>query len=75
MMKDNIYKLKEASRDYRLNNLYELTKNVLGYIKDRIKANESEIRNLINLQKEDITYEDIFNIISKEIEEDDSYKR
>ena len=75
MMKDNIYKLKEASREYRLNNLYELTKNVLGYIKDRIKANESEIRNLINLQKEDITYEDIFSIISKEIEEDDSYKR
>lgn len=75
MMKDNFYKLEEASREYRLNNQYELTKNVLGYIKNRIKANESEIRNLINLQKEDITYEDIFNIISKEIEEDDSYKR
>ncbi len=75
MMKDNIYKLKEASRKYRLNNQYELTKNVLGYIKDRIKVNESEIRNLINLQKENITYEDIFSIINKEIEEDDSYKR
>lgn len=75
MMKDNIYKLKEASREYRLNNQYELTKNVLGYIQDRIKANESEIRNLINLQKEDITYEDVFSIINKEIEEDDAYKR
>lgn len=75
MMKDNMYKLKEASREYRLNNQYELTKNVLGYIQDRIKANESEIRNLINLQKEDITYEDIFSIINKEIEEDDAYKR
>ena len=74
MMKDNIYKMKEASREYRLDNQYELTKNVLGYIKDRIKANESEIRNLINLQKEDITYEDIFSIINKEIEEDDTYK-
>ena len=38
MMKDNIYKLKEASRKYRLNNQYELTKNVLGYIKDRMKV-------------------------------------
>lgn len=75
MMKDNIYKMKEASREYRLDNQYELTKNVLEYIKDRIKANESEIINLINLQKEDITYEDIFSIINKEIEDDDTYKK
>ena len=75
MMKDNIYKLKEASREYRLNNQYELTKNILKYIKDRIKVNESEIRELIKLQKENISYEDIFSIVNKEIEEDDSYKR
>ena len=75
MMKDNIYKLKEASRDYRLNNKYELTKDILKYIKDRIKVNESEIRELIKLQKENISYEDIFDIIDKEIEKEDSYKR
>ncbi len=75
MMKNNFYKLKEASKEYRLNNQYELTKNALEYIRDRIKANENEIRNLINIQKENITYEDIFEIINKEIEEDDLYKR
>ncbi len=49
MMKNNFYKLKEASKEYRLNNQYELTKNALEYIRDRIKANENEIGNLINI--------------------------
>ena len=34
MMKDNFYKLKQASKEYVLNNKYELTEDLLEYIEE-----------------------------------------
>ena len=36
MMKDNFDKLKQASKEYVLNNKYELTEDLLEYIKERV---------------------------------------
>ena len=75
MMKDNFYKLKQASKEYVLNNKYELTEDLLEYIKERVRENEKEIKEVIDIQKENITYEDIVNVIDNEINEDNDYKK
>ena len=71
MLRDNIKLLKQSSRKYLLENNYEISKNVLKYIKTRIEADKGEIEELIGLNKENITYEQILNIF--EIE-DEIYK-
>ena len=63
MMVDNISKLKKASDNYILNNDYEITEKLLLYIQERISANKKEIEELIEIQKENIKYEDIENVI------------
>ena len=75
MMKDNFDKLKQASKEYVLNNKYELTEDLLEYIKERVRENEKEIKEVIDIQKENITYEDIVNVIDNEINEDNDYKK
>lgn len=74
MMIDNISKLKKASDNYILNNDYEITERLLTYIQERISANKKEIEELIDIRKENITYEDIENVIKDEISQDIKYK-
>ena len=41
-MRENVSKLRKATNDYRLNNSYEMTEDILKYIQERIRANKNE---------------------------------
>ena len=73
-MKDSILKIRNSSIEYRLNSEYELTENLLTYIKSRIEANKEEIIKLIDLRKEEITYEEILSVVNDIIANDIEYK-
>ena len=73
-MRENISKLRKATNNYRLNNNYEITENLLKYIQERIIANKNEIEELIKLKKEKYKYEDIKNAIDEEIGKEIKYK-
>ncbi|MCI8310427.1 MAG: hypothetical protein HFJ45_09840 [Clostridia bacterium] len=74
MMKNNIEKLKIATNSYRLKNDNQITKKILEYIEERIKANQKEIEDLIKIKKEKVTYEQIENVFKDENEKDIKYK-
>ncbi len=73
-MINDISKLRKATNNYRLNNSYEITENLLKYIQERIIANKSEIEELIKLKKEKYKYEEIKNAVDKEIKKKIKYK-
>ena len=73
-MKDSILKIRNSSIKYRLNSEYELTENLLTYIKSRIEVNKDEIIKLIDLRKEEITYEEILSVVNDIIANDIEYK-
>lgn len=74
MMTDNVSKLRNATNNYRLNNNYQITENLLKYIQERIIANKNEIEELIKLKEEKYKYEDIKNTIDEEIDKETKYK-
>ena len=74
MMKNNIEKLKIATNSYRLKNDNQITKKILEYIEERIKANQKEIEDLIKIKKEKVIYEQIENVFKDENEKDIKYK-
>ena len=74
MMKDNILKLKKAYADYNLNNTYKITEELLKYILERINANKKEIEDLIEIRKEQVSFEEIYNVVKSEIEDEVKYK-
>lgn len=73
-MINDISKLRKATNNYRLNNSYEITENLLKYIQERIIANKSEIEELIKLKKEKYKYEEIKNAVDEEIKKKIKYK-
>ena len=73
-MTDNVSKLRNATNNYRLNNNYQITENLLKYIQERIIANKNEIEELIKLKEEKYKYEDIKNAIEEEIDKETKYK-
>ena len=66
-MRENVSKLRKATNDYRLNNSYEMTEDILKYIQERIRANKNEIEELIELKEEKYKYEEIKNAIDCKI--------
>lgn len=74
MMKSNLDKLKTAVNNYRLKDDVQIAENVLLYIQQRIKANQKEIQDLIQIKKENLTYEQIDNAVKQEIEKEIKYK-
>ena len=75
MMEKEYSKAKKVYEEYNLNSKYNLTENILKYIKQRIEANKEEIQKLMEVFKRKISYEDIKNEIEKEIEEGMEYKK
>ncbi len=73
-MINDISKLRKATNNYRLNNSYEITENLLKYIQERIIANKSEIEELIKLKKEKYKYGEIKNAADEEIKKKIKYK-
>ena len=73
-MINDISKLRKATNNYRLNNSYEITENLLKYIQERIIANKSEIEELIKLKKEKYKYEEIKKAVDEEIKKKIKYK-
>ena len=52
-----------------------IEKEILSYFLDRVRANEQEIKELIEIKKEAIRYEEIIKIIEEEKEENIEYKK
>ena len=65
MMRDDIRLLKKSNRNYLLDNKYELSKNVLKYVRSRIEVDKTEIEELIKLNKEDINFEQILSLFEE----------
>ena len=74
MMEKEYERAKKAYEEYNLNDRYNLTEEILEYIKQRIEANREEIEKLMKIYKRKNTYEEIKYIIEKEIEEGIEYK-
>lgn len=74
MMRDDILELKKAYENYNLNNTYMITEELLKYILERINANKKEIEDLIEIRKEQVTFEEIYSIAKTEIEDEVKYK-
>lgn len=68
-------KAKNAYIDYNLNIEYEITEKVLKYIYQRINFNKIELENIIKLNKEKITFNEIINILDHEIKSEKMYKK
>lgn len=66
---------KKAYIEYSLNSEYNLTENILNYIKERIEANKEECEELIKLNKEEINFTDIIKIVNDTITSEKVYKR
>lgn len=75
MMEIEYKNAKRAYEDYNLNKEYRLTENILEYIKTRIEENRKEIEKLIKLHKREFKYENIKEVVDKEIEEGIEYKK
>ena len=75
MMEVEYKNAKRAYEDYNLNREYRLTENILEYIKTRIEENRKEIEKLIKLHKRELKYENIKEVVDKEIEEGIEYKK
>lgn len=70
-----IIKAKEAYKNYVLNSDYKLGENIYKLIKERITANKKEIENLIELNKDATTYSEIMQILEKEKQTLNEYKK
>ena len=75
MMEVEYKNAKKAYENYNLNREYRLTENILEYIKTRIEENRKEIEKLIKLHKREFKYENIKEVVDKEIEEGIEYKK
>ncbi len=74
MMEKEYEIAKKAYKEYNLNDRYNLTEDMLEYIKQRIEANREEIEKLMKIYKRKYTYDELKNVIDKEIEDEIEYK-
>ena len=65
-MEDNLRKLQKASSEYILNEKYNITEELLNYVKKRIESNKNEIEELIKIKKEKIAIKQILNLFELE---------
>lgn len=65
---------KKAYEEYNINSEYKITEKVLGYIRERIVANESEIEDILKLNKRKFGYKDVLKCLDEEIEKRVQYK-
>lgn len=72
---EEIKLLNNAFKIYNLNDIPNLSKNVLDYILSRLIANRENFEKMIEMLKTDITFNDILNAFNEAYRENDFYKK
>lgn len=57
---------RRAFRKYVINNNKNISKEIFGYVQGKLQENEVEIKQLIDINNDDITYEDIVEYLKEE---------
>lgn len=66
---------RRAYRKYVINNTPSISKDILEYIKGKVQENQLEIRQLIKSNNDEFTYEELVEMIEKEITELELFKQ
>lgn len=74
-MEEQFELFKNAYETYNLDKRGEVSKDVLEYIRERIITNKDLIEQLISINNENISFEDIINSFDKEVKQEDIYKK
>lgn len=74
MLKEQLKLLKNAYETYFLDRRENIDKKILSYVKDIVKANEDIIEKLIDMYEEDISLENIYEVLDDAINSEDIYK-
>lgn len=72
---EEIKLLNNAFKIYNLNDILDLSKNVLDYILSRLIANRENFEKMIEMLKTDISFNDILNAFNEAYRENDFYKK
>lgn len=70
-----INKAKQAFENYVINDTFEIEENLYKFIEERIKANEDNIKRIIEINKVNITFDEIIKIVEDEKKILKEYKR
>ncbi|MCR5145839.1 MAG: hypothetical protein K6B70_00600 [Clostridia bacterium] len=65
---------RKAFRKYVINNNKNISADILTYIKERVKENQSEIEQLMIMNNDNISYEELLQMIENEIKDVSKYK-
>lgn len=65
-VQEYILNARSAYRKYVINNNKSISSDILSLVKEKIKENESKIKKLIEINEDDISYNDIFQLLEKE---------
>lgn len=66
---------RRAFRKYVINNTPNISKDILQYIKEKVQENQLEIRQLIRVNNDEVTYEELIELIENEIATLELYKQ
>ena len=72
---EEIKLLNDAFRIYNLNYIPDLSKRVLDYILLRLIDNKENFEKMIEILKEDVSFNDILNAFKEAYKENDFYKK
>ena len=75
MDKENFNLVKKAYMSINLNSEEVTIKRLLGYIRERLIANQSDLEKIIQLYKEHIAFESIIKIFDEEASKPEVYKK
>ncbi len=75
MKKEEMILIKNAYSLYNLNKDEQISKKVLKYALSRLKANKENIEKLIEIFKEEISFDELISCFEKEMAEPDLYKK
>lgn len=70
-----IEKAKKAFENFALNENIQLEQEIYNIVEERIEANKQQIERLIELTKEETSYENILNILKEESKNINEYKK
>ena len=75
MKKEELFLIKNAYNSYNLNANETISKKVLKFALSRLKENKKDIEKLIEIFKEEISFDDLISCLQKEMDQPDLYKK
>ncbi|MBR2787014.1 MAG: hypothetical protein IKD76_05945 [Clostridia bacterium] len=73
-VQQEILDARRAYRKYVINNQTDISRDVFSYLRQKIVDNESRIRHIIKINKDNISYEDILYLLENEEKNINKYK-